>query len=46
MVSTVKFSQFTSGGNLQNNDITVGLSSGFNVLPITIEYDYKKIRIL
>ena len=30
MVSTVKFSQFTSGGNLQNNDITVGLSSGVN----------------
>ena len=30
MVSTLKFSQFTSAGNLQNSNITVGYGSGNN----------------
>jgi len=31
MVQTIKFSAFPSSGNLENNDITVGLSGGANV---------------
>ncbi len=30
MVSTIKFSEFSDGGNLENDNITVGLESGLN----------------
>lgn len=32
MVETIKFSQFASGGDLANSDLTAGLNSGTNVL--------------